>query len=77
MAQPTMSEINQLVEEILDNDDYDLDLYEMDVNHVVDTAVNEQMPFWWNEDNESNLRIALRVEYDEWRNELLVEDYEC
>lgn len=70
MEQPNMTEVNELVESILNNEDYDLDLYGMDVNHVVDVAVDEQMPFWWNEDWEDSLRIALTNAYEKWWDEI-------
>ncbi len=55
-----MTKVQNKVQEILANPDYDLDSHGLDVSWLTEVAIDEQMPKHYNEADENNLRLELR-----------------
>lgn len=64
-----MTEIQEFVECIVADPDYNLDYYGLDVSAVIDTAVVEKLPEYYNKADQQNFELELRsqleVLYDE------------
>lgn len=61
----SMIEIKDLAAQIVWDADYDLTLYSMDVGHVVEIALDECTPEYYDSHDRKNLELELTSQYEE------------